>query len=100
MDDNSLPYPDCLIPPKGNLGSDFTKSFTKHKPASKCFLAISSPLILSRVNTAAPRPNSVWLAKESASVSSFAFITENTGPKISSSKAAIPGLTSTSNVMG
>src|SRR5947208_2834263 len=30
---NSLPKPDCLIPPKGNLGSERTYSFTKQQPA-------------------------------------------------------------------
>ena len=57
--DNSLPYPDSLIPPKGNLGSDRTKSLTKQDPASIWFNAISSPFFRFFVKTAPPNPN--WL---------------------------------------
>jgi len=32
ISDNSLPYPEFLIPPKGSLGSLFTIPFTKLAP--------------------------------------------------------------------
>ena len=81
--DNSLPYPDFFIPPNGRRGSDLTKSFTKHSPASNLFLAISSPLRIFFVKTAAPKPNGELFAKSIASFSLLALITEKTGPRIS-----------------
>ena len=62
------------MPPKGNLGSDFTISFTKAQPACNCVLAIFSPLIKFFVKIAAPNPKIVSFAISTASFSFFAVI--------------------------
>ena len=53
---SSLPYPEFLIPPNGNLGSDLTIVFTKQHPACNCVVAMVSALLTSFENMAAPNP--------------------------------------------
>mmetsp|Transcript_41481 Transcript_41481/g.123940 ORF Transcript_41481/g.123940 Transcript_41481/m.123940 type:complete len:243 (-) Transcript_41481:818-1546(-) len=96
--EHSRPRPEFLTPPNGRDGSERTKSLTKHIPASMSWVAMRWPLSRSSVKTAAPRPNSDWLARRMASASSCASVMASTGPKISSSKATMPGFTSVNTV--
>merc|ERR1712187_824475 len=45
------------MPPNGKDGSERTKSFTKHIPASMSFTASASPLAVFDVKTAPPSPH-------------------------------------------
>ena len=95
-----MPYPDSFTPPNGNLGSERTKSFTKPAPDSNSTSAISLPISIFEVNTAAHKPYDSALAKEIASDSFFAEIIHATGPKSSSSNAGIPGFTFYKTIIG
>mmetsp|Transcript_114803 Transcript_114803/g.325178 ORF Transcript_114803/g.325178 Transcript_114803/m.325178 type:complete len:230 (-) Transcript_114803:816-1505(-) len=95
---HSRPRPELFVPPKGREGSERTKSLTKHMPQSMSCVAMSSPLARSSVNTAPPRPNSDWFASSMACSSPSASVMAMTGPKISLSKATMPGFTSVSTV--
>merc|ERR1711871_1154192 len=81
---HSRPRPDVLVPPKGKDGSERTKSLTKHIPASISETASSLPFCKSFVNTAAPRPNSDWLASSTACASLSASMIGMRGPNTSS----------------
>mmetsp|Transcript_74055 Transcript_74055/g.130898 ORF Transcript_74055/g.130898 Transcript_74055/m.130898 type:complete len:254 (-) Transcript_74055:700-1461(-) len=95
---HSRPSPDSFTPPKGSDGSDRTKSLTKHMPASISSTASFSPFSLSLVKTAPPKPKMLWFANSRICFSSWASMMEITGPKISSSNAVMPGVTSVSTV--
>src|SRR5437870_1811735 len=84
------------MPPNGSRGSDFTRPFTKTAPASMR-AASRSARPRSRVHSEAPRPNGDSLARRMASASSLAWIIAATGPKVSSSKAGMPGSTAASS---
>src|SRR4030095_11215507 len=60
------------MPPNGRRGSERTKAFTKHDPASSSWRAMRSPRARSAVKTAAPRPKTVKFASRMASFSSVA----------------------------
>ncbi len=87
------------MPPEGRRGSDLTTPLTKTEPAS-IRAARRSARARSRVEREAPRPKVESLAWRMASSSSLARTTAATGPKVSSSKAAMPRSTPARSVGG
>jgi hypothetical protein len=85
------------MPPNGSRGSDFTMPFTNTAPA-RISRASASPFAASRVQTLAPRPKRVRFASRTASAASRATVMGASGPNVSSSNAAMPGVTFPSTV--
>src|SRR5215472_3918712 len=86
--DSSLPSPEHFIPPKGNLGSDLTISFTRTTPL-RISRASLTPLSNLLVHMLAPNPNSELFASQIASVSLSTTIMGAAGPNTSSLKITI-----------
>ena len=94
---SSRPWPLRLVPPNGRRGSEATTALTNTAP-EVMERARRTARSTSAVQMLSPRPYSLALASSASSASVPAEAIAATGPKVSSSIAAMPGRASPSTV--